>query len=81
MSAILNRPVIKPDSPEDVEAQKRLQAKFDRLEIVQKLREDPEYVEWEAYGNFSPEEKEKRLTSGALKGTRGISMQVRVSTS
>lgn len=76
LSAILNRPVIEPGSPEDVEAQKRLQAKFNQLEIVQKLREDPEYVEWEAYGNFSPEEKDRRLTSGALKGTRGVSMQV-----
>lgn len=80
VSAVVNRPVIEPDSPEDVEAQKRLQAKFDQLEIVQKLREDLEYVEWEAYGNFSPEEKDKRLTSGALKGTRGISMQVCVTT-
>ncbi|KAL1956393.1 hypothetical protein VTO42DRAFT_7376 [Malbranchea cinnamomea] len=71
----IRRPVIEPGSVEDSEALKELSAKVEELDIVKKLRSSPDYVEWEAYSNFSPEEKERRLTSGSLKGTRGISMQ------
>lgn len=76
MTALLHRPVIEPDSPEDIAAREKLEAKFDNLDVVKELREDPDYEEWEPYGNFLPEEKDRRLTSGALKGTRGVSMQV-----
>jgi hypothetical protein len=45
--------------------------------IVEKLRAAlPGFEEWEPYGNYTEEEKKKRLTSGALAGSRGISMQV-----
>ncbi|KMU90715.1 hypothetical protein CIHG_08675 [Coccidioides immitis H538.4] len=57
-------PVYQPDTPEDQEAQRQIREQFDKLNIVKELRENPEFVEWEAYGNFSPEEKRKRLTTG-----------------
>ncbi|WEW56724.1 hypothetical protein PRK78_002173 [Emydomyces testavorans] len=68
-------PVLQPGTAEDIEAQKQIGEEFDRLKIVKKLRADPDFVEWEAYGNFSPEEKAKRVTSGGLSGSRGISSQ------
>lgn len=69
-------PIIEPDSPEDIEITTSLNSRFDQLEIVKKLREDPDYTEWEPYGNFTEEEKKARLTSGCLRGSRGLSCQV-----
>ncbi|EAS30384.3 thioesterase [Coccidioides immitis RS] len=68
-------PVYQPDTPEDQEAQRQIREQFDKLNIVKELRENPEFVEWEAYGNFSPEEKRKRLTTGGLRGSRALSSQ------
>ncbi|KAE8150017.1 HotDog domain-containing protein [Aspergillus avenaceus] len=45
------------------------------LPIVKELRENPDYVEAEVYGNYSDEEKTGRLTSGPLRGSRGIALQ------
>lgn len=68
--------VYEPGSPEDVEELARLQEVFDDTDATEDLRSDKRFVESEPYGNLTPEEKEKRATSGALKGSRGISMQV-----
>ncbi|KAI1948101.1 hypothetical protein LOZ53_005821 [Ophidiomyces ophidiicola] len=68
-------PVAEPDTPEDVENLRQIQEQFDKLPIVKKLRASEDYVEWEAYSNFSPEEKARRLTTGPLRGSRGISTQ------
>ncbi|RAL10995.1 PaaI family thioesterase [Aspergillus homomorphus CBS 101889] len=43
--------------------------------IVRELRANPDYVEAEVYGNFSEEEKAHRLTSGPLRGSRGVGFQ------
>lgn len=69
-------PIIEPGSPEDIEITTSLNSRFDQLEIVKKLREDPDYTEWEPYGNFTEEVKKARLTSGCLRGSRGLSCQV-----
>lgn len=47
------------------------------LPIVRGLRADPNYSEWEAYDSLSEEDKKHRLTSGPLKGSRGLAVQVR----
>jgi acyl-coenzyme A thioesterase PaaI-like protein len=39
---------------------------------VQSLSSDPAWLSWDAYSIFTPEEKEHRLTTGALGGARGI---------
>lgn len=44
--------------------------------LVSDLRKDPDYVEWEAYENFTDEEKAHRLSSGPLRGSRGFALQV-----
>lgn len=72
--------VMQPGSPGDLKLQAKIRESFENLDIVQRLREDPDYKEWEAYGNFSSEEKKKRLTSGSLSGARGFSSQVSWST-
>lgn len=54
-----------------------LQGIFDKATpIVQLLREDPDWEESDVYGNYSLEDKEHRLTSGPLKGSRGLGLQV-----
>lgn len=68
--------VAEPGSLEDLAHQDAIRDEFEELDIVQQLREDSDYVEWEAYSNFSEEEKRKRLTSGSLNGARGFSAQV-----
>ncbi|KAK2880168.1 hypothetical protein FQN49_000515 [Arthroderma sp. PD_2] len=68
-------PIVEPDSPEDIKINTALNAEIDGLEFVKKLREDPDYIEWEAYGNLTEDEKRTRLTSGCLRGSRGISCQ------
>ncbi|KAK2736335.1 hypothetical protein FQN57_000785 [Myotisia sp. PD_48] len=68
-------PVLEPDSPEDIIVRDTLKLGFDRLPLVKKLRADPDYVEWEPYGHLNAEEKLKRITSGSLRGSRGVSCQ------
>ncbi|PGH03814.1 hypothetical protein AJ80_08627 [Polytolypa hystricis UAMH7299] len=64
-----------PGTPEDERKLSELRTRFEKLAIVKKLRKDPEFVEWEAYTNFSEEEKAGRLTSGLLKGSRALAIQ------
>ncbi|KAH8695071.1 HotDog domain-containing protein [Talaromyces proteolyticus] len=64
-----------PGTPEDARRLEELRRLVEYLPIVQKLREDPQYKEWEAYEVFSEEQKMPRLTSGPLKGSRGLALQ------
>ncbi|GAD97882.1 thioesterase family protein [Paecilomyces variotii No. 5] len=65
-----------PDTEEDLELRRSIESAYERLPIVQAMRDDPDFEkEWTAYSNFSDEEKEHRLTSGPLKGGRGLAMQ------
>ncbi|OJD11201.1 hypothetical protein ACJ73_09591 [Blastomyces percursus] len=74
LSAFLANPAI-PGSHEDARRVKHLRRVMDSLEITKKLRADPDYVEWEAYSNFTEEEKPHRLTTGPLSGSRNIPIQ------
>ncbi|KAJ9381974.1 hypothetical protein DTO063F5_5939 [Paecilomyces variotii] len=65
-----------PDTEEDITWRKRIEREYEFLPVVQALRNDPDLEgEWTAYSNFSDEEKEHRLTSGSLKGSRGLALQ------
>ncbi|CRG86225.1 hypothetical protein PISL3812_03228 [Talaromyces islandicus] len=64
-----------PGTAEDTQRIEELQRLVDYLPVVQKLRKDPNYEEWDAYESFSDEDKEKRLSSGPLKGSRGLALQ------
>ncbi|KAK2777895.1 hypothetical protein FQN53_002030 [Emmonsiellopsis sp. PD_33] len=64
-----------PGSAEDVMELKILREKVAWLPIVQELRADPEYEEWEAYEDFEEEEKPHRLTSGPMSGSKGLGVQ------
>ena len=46
------------------------------LPIVRDLREDPDYEESDAYGNFTEEEKVHTLTTGPLRGSGALALQV-----
>lgn len=46
------------------------------LPTVKNLRNNPDYVESEVYKNYSEEDKAHRLTSGPLRGSRGVALQV-----
>lgn len=66
-----------PGSIEDQAEMQQIQRRFTLgLPIVQELRENPDYVETDAYEDFSVESKAERLTSGALAGSRGLALQV-----
>lgn len=65
-----------PGTAEDAQRMEELRRLVDYVPIVQKLRKDPKYVEWDAYESFSDEDKEKILSSGPLKGSRGLALQV-----
>lgn len=64
-----------PGSEEDVNALRLLSKAYEGLSIVQDLRNDPDYVEYEAYEDFSEEDKRHRLTSGPMSGSRGLGLQ------
>ncbi|KAJ5249207.1 hypothetical protein N7468_000658 [Penicillium chermesinum] len=66
---------ITPGSAEDEAGLESIRKVFDALPMVQKLRENPDYVETEAYENFSEEKKRPRLTSGPMAGARGLGLQ------
>lgn len=66
-----------PGTKEDTSALERLQLVFDRATpVLMELRNNPDYEESDVYGNYSEEEKSSRLTSGPLRGTRGLALQV-----
>lgn len=44
--------------------------------IVMELRNDPDYEEQGVYGNYTKDESPHRLTSGPLRGGRGLAIQV-----
>lgn len=65
-----------PGSKEDAAKLEYLQKLVDRLPKVQELRLRPIYEEWDAYEDTT--DKERRLTSGALKGSRALAVQVSI---
>ena len=66
-----------PGTTEDTNALERLQPVFDKATpVVMALRENPDYEESDVYGNYSEEDKASRLTSGPLRGIRGLALQV-----
>ena len=66
-----------PGTKQDTNALERLQLVFDKATpIVMELRNNLDYEESDVYGNYSEEEKSSRLTSGPLRGTRGLALQV-----
>lgn len=69
-------PLPTPGTIEDEQVLKKLRSQLEKLEVARSLRANPDFVEWEAYGSFSPEEKAHRLTSGPLRGSRGLALQV-----
>ncbi|RJE19702.1 thioesterase family [Aspergillus sclerotialis] len=52
-----------------------IESLFDRWPEVRKLRENPDYVESSVYENYSEEERAHRLSSGPLRGSRGLALQ------
>ena len=76
LDAIVSTPPV-PGSDEDRMVLAGLQGIFDQATpIVQGLREDPDWEESDVYGNYSLEDKDHRLTSGPLRGSRGLGLQV-----
>lgn len=65
-----------PDTDEDAALIEKISRTLETYPITKELREDPDYVEWDAYGSLSDEEKAHRLTSGPLRGARGLAVQV-----
>lgn len=73
---IMVDPFPEPGSPEEAKEMETIIAEFEKLPTAQALRGDPDWKEWDAYSNFSPEERKHRLTSGPLGGLRGLALQV-----
>lgn len=65
-----------PGTPEDGIIVAYLRQKLESLPIVKELRSNPDYVEHEAYSGFAEDDKLHRLTSGPLRGSRGLAVQV-----
>jgi len=64
-----------PGTEEDAHEMKQIRDTFESLPVVKELRSDPKFREWEAYSSLSETEKQPRLTSAALKGSRGLALQ------
>ena len=66
-----------PGSEEDKrEIGKILRFYGEALPIVRELRHDPDYIELDVYENFTEEQKMHNLTSGPLRGSGGVPLQV-----
>ncbi|KAL5341479.1 HotDog domain-containing protein [Aspergillus crustosus] len=73
-SYLLKEPT-RPGTEEDGCEMREISPKFERVPIVQKLRRDPDWTEVYVYGNYSDEDKERRMTSGPLGGSGGLAIQ------
>lgn len=82
MGRYIDQAVSAPPMPGSVEDLARLDVinsvYENSLPLVKELRENPDYVESNVYGNYSEEDKIGRLTSGPLRGSRGLALQVRL---
>lgn len=66
-----------PGSLEDTIVMEELGRIYEKaIPIVMELRSNPDYEESNVYGNYTEDEKEHRLTSGPLRGSRGLAVQV-----
>ncbi|KAF9884760.1 Thioesterase super member 4 [Aspergillus nanangensis] len=65
-----------PGTPEDLTKLEEIYHVYENvLPIVKELRNNPDYVESEVYNNYTDDEKTRRLTSGPLRGSRGVALQ------
>ncbi|KAL2002232.1 hypothetical protein VTN02DRAFT_379 [Thermoascus thermophilus] len=64
-----------PDTDEDAALIEKISRTLETYPITRELRKNPDYVEWDAYGSLSDEKKAHRLTSGPLRGARGLAVQ------
>jgi hypothetical protein len=71
----MSSPLI-PGTPEDEIIVAYLRKKLESLPLVQELKANPDYSEYEAYSGFSEENRAHRLTTGPLRGSRGLPVQV-----
>lgn len=70
-----------PGSAADTARLSVIRAAFEKLDVTKQLRKQAEeekgvWEEWEPYTNFTEEEKQGRLTSGCLNGSRAVAFQV-----
>lgn len=66
-----------PGSVEDLAKLEEIYYAYENgLPLVKDLRANPDYVESNVYGNYTEEDKIGRLTSGPLRGSRGLALQV-----
>jgi len=71
---MMSSPLI-PGTPEDEIIVAYLRKKLESLPLVQELKANPDYSEYEAYSGFSEEDRAHRLTTGPLRGSRGLPVQ------
>ncbi|KZZ96433.1 thioesterase [Ascosphaera apis ARSEF 7405] len=69
-----------PGSAADTARLSVIRAAFEKLDVTKQLRKQAEeekgvWEEWEPYTNFTEEEKQGRLTSGCLNGSRAVAFQ------
>jgi hypothetical protein len=65
-------PPIVPGSPDDAIMSASIRAQSEKISLVQQLGGDPAWKSWDAYSNFTEEEKKNRITSGPLGGSKGL---------
>ncbi|KAL8387152.1 hypothetical protein RB595_010119 [Gaeumannomyces hyphopodioides] len=65
-----------PGTPEDAARLARIRAEAEALPALRALAADPKWTRsWDAYSAVPEREREHRLTSGALAGSRGLAFQ------
>ncbi|OJJ43102.1 hypothetical protein ASPZODRAFT_74919 [Penicilliopsis zonata CBS 506.65] len=65
-----------PGSEEDARELEAIKRVFETgLPFVKDLRDHPDYVECGVYENYTDEQRMHRLTSGSLRGSRGVALQ------
>lgn len=74
-AVIIPPPLPVPNTPDDEMLLSYIRSQSDALPIVKELSSDPAWTSWDAYSSFTPEEKERRLSSGPLGGARGLGVQ------
>lgn len=71
------RPPPAPGTEEDKRRLERIQRVFDSgLPLVRELRDNPDYEESGVYENYSEEDRSHRISSGPMRGSRGLALQV-----
>ncbi|KAL4936738.1 hypothetical protein BDV06DRAFT_204366 [Aspergillus oleicola] len=71
----LTRPTLEPGSAEDQALKEELYETFRTLPATVELRSNPDFFETPVYGNYDPNDKTRRLTSGPLSSSGGLPLQ------